>query len=170
MLLLSNTYFEISQMENAEGKTVSKYSRSMVSQRKSYQTTDPNISAKNMQDLLKNGILYPESNGLVERTIQTVKHTLKKAFKDEEDPYLALLALRAAPRPNFSCQYLVFESTKNFNSISRYSHYPVAAKEVQDGQTIKFENCCRKMFTVTFLQQKRKGKFHVLSANFKLEL
>ena len=33
---------------------------------------------------------YPKSNGQIEQTIQTIKKTLKKAFKSNEDPYLAL--------------------------------------------------------------------------------
>lgn len=43
--------------------------------------------------------VYPESNGQIERTIQTVKKTLKKALKNNEDPYLALLAIRVCPGP-----------------------------------------------------------------------
>ena len=43
---------------------------------------------------------YPQSNGFIERTIQTVKKTLKKAFHSGDDPYLALLALRTTPFPN----------------------------------------------------------------------
>ena len=42
---------------------------------------------------------YPESNGLVERTIQTVKKTLKKAFREDQDPYLALLAIKVSYGP-----------------------------------------------------------------------
>ena len=42
---------------------------------------------------------YPKSNGLVERTVQTVKKALKKAFRTHEDPYLALLSLKVAPGP-----------------------------------------------------------------------
>jgi len=38
---------------------------------------------------------YPQSNGQVERTVQTVKHLLTKS----EDPYLALLICRAIPLP-----------------------------------------------------------------------
>ena len=41
---------------------------------------------------------YPQNNGLAERTIQTVKKTLKKARCCLEDPYLALLALRTTPK------------------------------------------------------------------------
>ena len=40
---------------------------------------------------------YPQSNGFVERTIQTVKRSLKKAMVNKEDPALALLALRTTP-------------------------------------------------------------------------
>lgn len=38
--------------------------------------------------------LYPRSNGQVERTIQTVKDTLKKCVQSKTDPYIALLNLR----------------------------------------------------------------------------
>ena len=41
----------------------------------------------------------PESNGQVERTIQMVKKTLKRAFKYNDVPYLALLATRVSPGP-----------------------------------------------------------------------
>ena len=40
---------------------------------------------------------YPKSNGLVERTVQAVKKTLKKTFKQDEDLYLALLVLNTTP-------------------------------------------------------------------------
>ena len=40
---------------------------------------------------------FPQSNGQVERTIQTVKRTLKKAAASHQDPYLALLAIRTTP-------------------------------------------------------------------------
>ena len=42
---------------------------------------------------------YPQSNGLAERTIQYVKKTLKKAFRDGQDPYLALLATKVSSGP-----------------------------------------------------------------------
>ena len=40
---------------------------------------------------------YPQSNGMSERTIQTVKNRLKKAEDDGNDPYIALLEYRNTP-------------------------------------------------------------------------
>ncbi|XP_055839176.1 uncharacterized protein LOC129907130 [Episyrphus balteatus] len=41
---------------------------------------------------------YPRSNGLAERYVQTAKSMLKKCFKDQSDPYIALLNYRNSPR------------------------------------------------------------------------
>ena len=43
---------------------------------------------------------YPQTNGLVERNIQTIKRIQKKAFKSNQDPYLAMLTLRTTPLKN----------------------------------------------------------------------
>ena len=43
---------------------------------------------------------YPQSNGFIEQTIQTVKSILKRALRNNEDPYLAILALRTTPQKN----------------------------------------------------------------------
>ena len=40
---------------------------------------------------------YSQSNGKAERTIQTAKKLYIKAFKEESDPYIALLLYRNAP-------------------------------------------------------------------------
>ena len=40
---------------------------------------------------------YPKSNGMVERSIQTIKQLLRKAQYEGKDPYLALLNFRTSP-------------------------------------------------------------------------
>ena len=45
---------------------------------------------------------FPQSNGLAERTVQTAKKLLKKAYEDKKDPYLAILELRNTPIPGVS--------------------------------------------------------------------
>jgi hypothetical protein len=40
---------------------------------------------------------YPQSNGQVERTVQTVKRALRKALESGEDPYLAMLTINTTP-------------------------------------------------------------------------
>ena len=42
---------------------------------------------------------YPKSNGQIEKTIQTIKKSIKKALKGNNDPHLALLAIRTSPDP-----------------------------------------------------------------------
>lgn len=43
---------------------------------------------------------YPQSNGFIERQVQTVKHTIKKAKQSKTDVHLAMLSLRATPIDN----------------------------------------------------------------------
>ena len=43
---------------------------------------------------------YPKANGMAESAVKTVKRIFKKAYKMNEDPYLALLVLRSAPSTN----------------------------------------------------------------------
>ena len=44
---------------------------------------------------------YPRSNGLAEKTVQTVKDLLEKAKEDNKDPYLAMLEERNTPVNNY---------------------------------------------------------------------
>ena len=45
---------------------------------------------------------YQKSNGQIEWTIQMIKKTIKKAFKSNDNPYWALLALWTSPAPNLT--------------------------------------------------------------------
>ncbi|XP_028412533.1 uncharacterized protein K02A2.6-like [Dendronephthya gigantea] len=45
---------------------------------------------------------YPQSNGQVERTVQTVKKLLKKADESGQDPYLSILEYRNSPLDSFN--------------------------------------------------------------------
>lgn len=42
--------------------------------------------------------LYPQSNGLAEKSVQTVKNLMKKCLESGDDVYLALLDLRNTPK------------------------------------------------------------------------
>ena len=44
--------------------------------------------------------IFPQSNGMAERYVQTVKNTVAKAMKDKRDVYLALLCIRTTPVDN----------------------------------------------------------------------
>ena len=52
---------------------------------------------------------YPQSNGLVERSIQTVKRVLLKAEETGDDPYLGLLNLNNAPLNGISPAEKMFD-------------------------------------------------------------
>ena len=41
---------------------------------------------------------HPQSNGMAEKSVQTVKNLMKKALHDKKDPYLALLDYRNTPQ------------------------------------------------------------------------
>ena len=45
--------------------------------------------------------VYPKSNGLAEKSVQTVKSLMEKARQDNRDPYLAMLEFRNTPVDNY---------------------------------------------------------------------
>jgi hypothetical protein len=70
-----------------------------------YSDGGPQFSSRYFKDFSKNWGFenrmssphYPQSNGMVERCIQTVKRMLHKSRVDNKDPYLALLEYRNTP-------------------------------------------------------------------------
>ena len=105
----TTNYFDISFLPDTESKTVVKHTKSVFAKygipKKTSSENGPEFASRtHKQFCKKNDISHdtssPEhsnSNGLVERTIQTVKRTLRKAKRSNNDVHLALLALKSAP-------------------------------------------------------------------------
>ena len=55
------------------------------------------FAAKYGCDHVTSSPMYPQSNGFIERTVQTVKNTMKKCLESRTDLHMALLCLRATP-------------------------------------------------------------------------
>lgn len=65
---------------------------------------------------------YPRSNGLVERTIGTVKKLLLKCHDDQKDPYIALLNLRTTPKGTLSSPSMLLMSRQLRTKIPECSN------------------------------------------------
>ena len=94
---------------------------------------------------------YPQSNGMVERTIQSVKRTLKKARHDGSDPYLALLHVRTTPLVNGGISPSAHLMKRNLQTLlppvvlqEKVSEKPARNLPVLDnGDSVRFrENNC----------------------------
>ena len=105
---------------------------------------------------------FPQSNGQAQKTMQTVKSTLKKAMHCNEDQNLALLALCTTPVKNniVSPAFLlmnrnprttlpILQGSKKVQNYSRDTRknvaekYNLRAKELpmlRPGQTVRFHN------------------------------
>ena len=55
------------------------------------------FAAKYGFDHVTSSPVYPQSNGFIERNIQTVKNTMKKCLESCTDMHMALLCLHATP-------------------------------------------------------------------------
>ncbi|UYV65559.1 K02A2.6-like, partial [Cordylochernes scorpioides] len=55
---------------------------------------------------------HPQSNGMVERTVQTLKKLIKRCGEESTDPYLALLNLRNTPHNNLPSPAQILMSRK----------------------------------------------------------
>ena len=105
----TSKYFDISQMKDCHSSTVVTHTKQIFSKfgipKEDYSDNGPEFYAVDYKDFSKQWDFYhntsiaeyPQSNGCVERMIQTVKKTLKKSLRSGDDPYLALLSLRTTP-------------------------------------------------------------------------
>ena len=105
----TSKYFDISQMSDCQSSTVIAHTKKIFSKygipKEVFSDNGPEFSSAEYKSFSKQWDFhhetsspeYPQSNGCVERMIQTVKKCLKKHLKDGDDPYLALLSLRTTP-------------------------------------------------------------------------
>jgi transposase InsO family protein len=104
----------------------------------------PQFSSREFQQFtMKYGIehntsspLYPKSNGLAEKAVQTVKETMEKCIEADEDIYLALLDLRNTPRDNemgSPAQRLMGRRTRTLLPTSE----PLLEPQTIDGTKVK---------------------------------
>ena len=104
-------YIEICLLPDTSSPTIIKYMKSIFTRHsvpKTFISGNPFDTAefKKFQrewdfKLTTSSPYHPNSNGMAERNIQTVKR-VRKALANKEDPYLALLALRTTPISNVS--------------------------------------------------------------------
>ena len=86
---------------------------------------------------------YPQSNGMAEKAVQTVKNCLKKAVLDKRDPYLALLEYRNTPVSDMlgsPAQRLMGHRTKTLLPTSQKLLQPKTISP----RTVQHELCQRK--------------------------
>ena len=107
----TTNYFDLSLLPDKKSSTVVKHTKQIFSKfgipKIVVSDNGPEFVGKPYNDFSKHWDFlhitsspnYPQSNGQVERTIQLVKKTIRKALNDDEDPYLALLAVKASPGP-----------------------------------------------------------------------
>ena len=108
----TSNFFDLSQLPNKLSKTIVLHTKRIFSKfgipKTVVSDNGPEFSGEPYQIFSRqwdfqhvtSSPKYPQSNGKVERTIQTIKKSLRKAFENKDDPYLALLSLRTNPGPH----------------------------------------------------------------------
>ncbi|XP_064646193.1 uncharacterized protein K02A2.6-like [Lineus longissimus] len=103
-------YFEIALLDDTTSETIIKHCKSIFARHgipdEFFTDNGSNLVSRNFQafakawefKLVTSSPRFPQSNGLVEKAVQTVKKILKRSFSTGEDPYLGLLAYRSTPR------------------------------------------------------------------------
>jgi hypothetical protein len=101
----TSKYFEVSALPNTLASTVVQHTKSTFARfgipKTVVSDNGPQYSSHQYKTFAKewgfqhdtSSPRYPKSNGFVERAIQTVKKTIKKALKSGDDPCLALLCI-----------------------------------------------------------------------------
>ena len=106
----TSKYFDVVKLPNATARCVVEYTKEMFSRygipKEVVSDNGPCFHSKKYKKFskdwdfkhTKSSPKYPRSNGMVERTIQTVKKTIRKCRKRGEDVHEAMLVLRTSPK------------------------------------------------------------------------
>ena len=138
---------------------------------------------------------FPQSNGLVERTIQTIKRALKKCKESNSDPYLAILTLRTTtnstntspdevlmnrklrttlprmPKSHMSnAELKASEKTNILQRVikQRYDENSRNLKPLQAGQTIRYHHNGTWSRHATIIDQPHTRSYNLLNDNGKI--
>jgi hypothetical protein len=107
-----SNYIEVVSLPDTRCQTVINYLKSIFSRhgipKMLFSDNGPQYSAFEFKEFkdkwgiehITSSPYYPKSNGLAERSVQTVKNIFKKCEDSGEDPYIALLNLRSTGRGN----------------------------------------------------------------------
>lgn len=160
----TSKFFEVINIPNAKSETVINYTKSIFSRHgiPSIVISDngPEFSSRRYKQFAKQWDFlhktsspeYPQSNGLVERTIQTIKQSLRKCYDDGSDPYLAMLALRTSVNStNSSAAFALMnrnprtliptcENTTNLQPRDQQHKHSVNLPPLQTGDIVRFRD------------------------------
>lgn len=105
-------YFEFAKLENTKSSTVIMHTKSIFARHgipvQVKSDNGPQYTSKEYKDFSRNWCFehttmspyHSQANGLVEKSVQTIKRMLTKSKHDEIDPYLGLLEYRNTPMDN----------------------------------------------------------------------
>ena len=105
----TTNYFDLSRLPDKKSSTVAIHTKRIFARYRIPKTVisdnGPEFVGKSYKtfskkwdfDHITSSPRYPQSNGQIESTIQYVKKTIKKALTEDQDPYLALLSIKATP-------------------------------------------------------------------------
>ena len=126
--------------------------------------------------------LYPQSNGQVERTVQTVKNLLKKARDSHEDPYLSILNFRTTNKQNQKSPAEMLmgrklrtllpafvekeeRSNKQSNQEKYYNLHAKDMEELEVGDNVRFRDNNSKTWEPAQIKQKLSNRSYIIKTN-----
>ncbi len=102
-------YFEIAKLSDTKSSTVVTYMKSIFARhgipREVKSDNGPQYASQEFRKLARDwnfshvttSPYHPQANGLAERSVQTVKNLLTKAYRDGKNPYISIMEYRNTP-------------------------------------------------------------------------